>query len=402
MALDFKKLNAGISAGKLLEPRKIFTTLNRDPRFKRPSDEQADVLDAWFKRRAKSDNTIKMNTGSGKTLVGLLTLQSCLNENVAPAVYVTPDNYLAQQVIKEAVDLGITVTQDEKDPAFLAGRAILVVNIYKLVNGRSVFGVGKEGTKIPIGAIVIDDAHACLATVADQFSFKLSAGHAVYDGLFAIFRDELERQSPVGVLDLEAEDPQSIMLVPFWAWNGHQKQIVKLLHEHRKDEDIKWSWPLLSDVIPLCQCVFGGGKLEISPRFLPIDAIPAFTGAARRIYMTATLADDGILISHFQADANEVTKPIKPQGGGDIGDRMILAPQEINPDITVDQIKNLAAKIAKKRNVAVIVPSAKRAEYWKDVANQTLDRNVPIRLTQTPTTYRLTGAQHRRCLIGRS
>jgi len=375
MVLDFGKLQTGLAANKQLDPRKVFTTLNRAARFKRPSDEQADVLDAWFKRRARRNNTIKMNTGSGKTLVGLLALQSSLNEGLAPAVYISPDTYLAEQVIAEAADLGVATTQDEKDPAFVSGRAILVVNVYKLVNGRSVFGVGKQGIKIPISAIVIDDAHACLTTVADQFSLKLKAGHPVYDALLALFRDELQQQSPPGVLDVEAQDPHSIMLVPFWAWKDRQTEVVKLLHAHREDDAVKWPWPLLQEVLPLCQCIFGGGRLEIAPRLLPIDTIPAFTGAARRIYMTATLADDGVLISHFQADPNEVTDPIRPKGGGDIGDRMILAPQEVNPDITVGEIKALAAEIAETRNVAVIVPSAKRAEYWADVADQTLDRN---------------------------
>ena len=34
--------------------------------------------------------------------------------------------------------------------------------------------------------------------------------------------------------------------------------------------------------------------------------------------MTATLADDTILVSHFQADAAEVAKPIRPKGGGEL------------------------------------------------------------------------------------
>lgn len=49
--LDFGKLNAAGSA-KQTDPRKIFTTLKRDARFKRPLDEQADVLDGWYSRRA--------------------------------------------------------------------------------------------------------------------------------------------------------------------------------------------------------------------------------------------------------------------------------------------------------------------------------------------------------------
>ena len=42
-----------------------------------------------------------MNTGSGKTVVGLLILKSCLNEEKGPAVYVVPDSYLVKQVIRK-------------------------------------------------------------------------------------------------------------------------------------------------------------------------------------------------------------------------------------------------------------------------------------------------------------
>ena len=69
MALDIKKLGGGPRGGaKLIEPRKIFTTLVRDVRFRRPSDEQGEVLDQWFAQRNRADDTIKMNTGAGKTL----------------------------------------------------------------------------------------------------------------------------------------------------------------------------------------------------------------------------------------------------------------------------------------------------------------------------------------------
>ena len=373
MALDFGKLNAG-TAVKQTDPRKIFTTLKRDARFKRPLDEQADVLDAWYARRTARDLTIKMNTGGGKTVVGLLCLQGSLNENIKPAVYITPDNFLVTQVLAEAAALGIAATDDEKNLDFLAGRSILVANVYKLINGRSVFGVGEK--KIPIGCIVIDDAHACLGVVHDQFSMKSTAGNPVYDGLLALFEEDLKAQSPVGLLDIKAQDPTSIMSVPYWAWQSHQDDVVSLLHAQKNSKELEWNWPLLNECIPLCSCVFGGGKLEISPRLIPIDRIPAFANAQRRIYMTATLADDTILVSHFQADATEITKPIRPKGGGDIGDRMILAPQEINPDYTVDEIKTLVSDIARDRNVVVIVPSKQRGDFWKEVANQVLDKDT--------------------------
>jgi hypothetical protein len=373
MALNYKKLQSGISGQKQTDPRKIFTTLKRDTsKFKRPSDEQADVLDLWYAKRDRADNTLKMNTGSGKTVVGLLCLQSSLNEGVGPAVYVAPDKYLVKQVVAEAASLGVTVTENENDPGFIAGTAILVINIKKLVNGRSVFGVGRAGTKISIGSLVIDDAHACLATVAEQFRIRLSSTHKAYGPLLELFKSDLASQSASGYLDIEAQDPRTAMAVPYWAWKDKQDEVLRILHPYREDESLGWPWRLVEDVLSLSQCAFGGGHLEIAPRFIPIDNIPAFTGAKRRIYMTATLADDGILVSHFQADPKEVADPIRPKGGGDIGDRMILAPQEINPKITTDEIKALLSHVAQSLNVAVIVPSKKRAEFWSDVAHQTL------------------------------
>ncbi len=375
MPLDFNRIKAGSASKKQTDPRKIFTTLKRDSRFKRPSDEQGDVLDGWFGARHQADVTLKMNTGSGKTIVGLLCLQSSLNEGKGPAVYVVPDNFLVNQVLSEAEALGVKATDDPQDADFLAGAAILVINIFRLINGRSVFGVGLGAAKIRLGSIVVDDAHACLATTTDQFRIRLSSEHPVYAPLLDLFEEDLDQQSNSTLLDVKASDPTAVMLVPYWAWVNKQKKAIAILHPHRKDKDLQWPWPLISDVLPLCQVAFGGGVLEIAPRFLPIDIISAFTEAERRIYMTATLADDGILVSHFQADPTQVLNPIRPKNGGDIGDRMILAPQEINPKITVDEIKALAARKAKTVNVCVIVPSNERSKYWSDIADQILTKD---------------------------
>jgi hypothetical protein len=239
MVLNFDKLNAG-TASKQIDPRKIFTTLRRDTRFRRPLDEQSDVLDAWFTRRAARDLTLKMNTGGGKTVVGLLCLQSSLNENIKPAVYITPDSFLVAQVLAEAGSLGIAATDDEKDPDFIAGRAILVANVHKLFNGRSVFGVGER--KIPIGCIVIDDAHACLGVVHDQFCIKSKVGSTVYDGLLEVFEEDLKTQSPSGLLDVKAQDASVVMTVPYWAWQDHEDEVLTLLHAHRSSKELEWNW----------------------------------------------------------------------------------------------------------------------------------------------------------------
>lgn len=107
MASLLSKLS-GASKPAPVEPREIFMTLpQKDKRYEYPRDVQSDVWKKWFEVRENKNTIIKMNTGSGKTVVALMILQSCLNEGKGPAVYIVPDNYLVSQVCEEAKRLGI-------------------------------------------------------------------------------------------------------------------------------------------------------------------------------------------------------------------------------------------------------------------------------------------------------
>lgn len=369
MPVDFTRLGTTASADTVIQPRDVFSVLPaKAAKYQYPRDVQTEVWAAWFAQRDQRDTVIKMNTGSGKTVVGLLILKSCLNEKRGPAVYVTPDKYLTSQVLDEAKSLGISTATDPSDPSYVRGDAILVINIYKLINGRSVFGVRDEGIKVRIGSILVDDVHACLATTEAQFTLRIGRSSPVYDELLALFRDDLAEQSPTGILDIEAEDPTKLLLVPFWAWRKKIDEVGRIIHKRRDDDDLMFVWPLLSDVLALCQCVIGGDSLEISPRCLPIDAIPSFAAAQRRIFTSATLADDSVLVTHFDVAADAAANPITPSNANDVGDRLILVPQELNPDIDDEAINGLVADFAKEYNVVVIVPSFTRAEFWKDAA----------------------------------
>lgn len=385
MAFDFSSLGSANSADTVLEPREIFTVLtNKDPKYQYPRDVQAEVWTRWFERRNEKDIVVRMNTGSGKTVVGLLILKSCLNEEKGPAVYVAPDQYLVKQVLDEASELGIEVTDSKDAPRFLRGKAILVTTIRTLVNGRSVFGVGDAGIRIEIGSVLIDDAHACLETTESQFTLKLDGG--AHTKLLALFRDDLAQQSEPALVELEQARPGRNMLVPYWAWINKSSEVISILNEvtlpikngvddpytQQERDGLGFNYPLIKEVLKHCRCVFGEGEAEISPRVLPISVIPSFAEARRRIVMSATLGDDGILISHFDLNPNALTQAITPQTANDIGDRLILVPQAINPEITDEMLKAMLKEFAKKKNVVVIVPSNFRANFWGDVANETL------------------------------
>ncbi len=369
MPLDFEKIISGSTVDSILPPREIYSALpNKYPRFRYLHDVQAEVLGQWYDRRDTKDLVIKMNTGSGKTLVGLLILKSGMNEKRLPALYVAADTYLVTQVTKEASDLGIKTTDDPADPSYIKGDSICVINIYKLINGKSVFGVGDEGVKIEIGSIVIDDAHACLSSMEDQFTLKIDASMPGYKELLKLFSDSLRQQSEMGFLEIQSQDPLKNMLVPFWSWINQNREVAEILYKVKDDPSIKFKWPLIKNILPFCRCVFGGNEIEITPRCLPINTIPSFTNAKRRIYMTATLYDDSILVTNFNACPESVKNTITPEDANDIGDRMILIPQEINTSITDDDIKDFLKKLAAQYNIVVIVPSAYRSTFWQDVA----------------------------------
>jgi len=354
----------------VIHPREIFFTLTRESNFTFPRDIQTEVMNRWFEKRNDKDNVIKLNVGSGKTLVGLLLLQSSINEGKGPALYVAPDKQLSQQVMQEASALGIEVTDDPRDPDYAAGEKICVINVYKLFNGKSVFGVG--ASKINIGTLVIDDAHACVSTITEQFRISLINTHPAYHKILSALSEDLRGYSEARFLDIEASDPRAHMEVPFWSWDSHQTQILKALHEHRNDEEVQFTYPLVKDILKQCRCVIGGQSLEIEPHFPATDLIQSFRRAERRIYMTATLADDSVITTHFCANPNTLGLPIVPASSQSMGERMILMPQELNSDLTTVEVQNLLVKLAKKVNVVVIVPSEAAVAFWKNVADQVL------------------------------
>jgi len=376
MIINFDKLGTSNIVDTALNPREIFNAMpkNDETKFQYPRDVQSQVWSKWYERKRSKDLVIKMNTGSGKTVIGLLILKSCINESVVPAIYIVPDNYLVKQVLGEAQSLGIEVTDNPNSARFLRGKSILVTNIHKLINGRSIFGVGDEGAKISIGSIVLDDVHACLNTTEDQFTININSTCQAYKDIFNLFKESLYNQSETKAIELENSEYDANMLVPFWDWQSKISELSNILIANKGLDNIKFSWPLIKEYLHLCRCVIGGEGIEISPHCLPINVIPSFIDAKRRIFMTATLTDDSILSSHFDLSEESIIKVIVPDNAGDIGDRMIIVPQELNTEITDDDLKLYFKSLSKNKNVVIIVPSDYRLNFWRDVSDLILKK----------------------------
>lgn len=388
MIIDFSRLTSTTDKA-LLEPRDIFMSLpNKRSSYGYPRDVQTDVWKQWYAKRNDKNCIIKMNTGSGKTVVGLMILQSCLNEGKGPAVYVVPDNYLVQQVCDEAATLGIKYACDkfdkngariekgEEDYFFTTKNAILVTNIHKLVNGKSIFGMRAEGN-VQIGSIVIDDVHACLDTIEQQYTVRIEAAHPLYSVIVGIFaKHQYLKESQEFYEIVKCRDAGINKLIPFWIWQEDCEEIRRLLMQPEyKDEDIRlFHYPLLSDVWKSCNCVISASGIEITPKSIPISKITSFENADRRIFMSATLADDSIFVSAMGLGEKDVTNIITPEKANDVGDKLILFPKHLNAQIDDVSIRQILSEQAKKYNVVVITPSFERAEFWQEL------KEIPIQV----------------------
>ena len=365
--MDFERLLNDAEAAPPTAPRDLYEQLPRKAQgYGYLRDVQAQILTEWDTKRDQRDIVIKVNTGGGKTIDGLVILQSYLNEGISPALYVAPDKYLVAQVVAEAQHLGIATVTDVEASRYLAGEAIAVVNAAKLFNGTSVFSENREaGNRVPIGAVVIDDAHSTMATLRSQLSVKLSRGTDGFERLLKLFSDEMKIQSPDASLDIEQDIGGGIARVPFWAVKNHIEQVREILRANAQHEELKYSLPGIRDVLQLCRIVFTRSAVTIVPPCPPVGRISSFANAKRRVFLTATLADDGQLVTDFDADPESVRTPIHPLTAGDIGERMILAPEEINPDIQGTEIRAAVFELSKHHNVLVIVPSDWAEQLWE-------------------------------------
>lgn len=376
-----------------IKPREIFMTLpQKDKQYEYPRDVQTEVWDKWFEVRNNKNNVIKMNTGSGKTVVGLMILQSCLNEGNGPAVYVVPDNFLASQVCNAAKKLGISAVTDRDDYLYTEKRAILVMPIQALVNARSVFGMRRYGN-YPIGSVLMDDVHACFDRISTQYSIKIPNTHDLYREIIALFDESwkaYDNNSYEKIVTIQ--DPLRSMLIPFWMWQGKSDDVYKLLAQYENDDEtnhcVFFHLALLADCFKACNCVITANSIEITPYGIPISEIQSFENAKRRIFMSATLSDDSVFSSAIGLHESDIPTIITPNSANDIGDRLILFPRHLNNQITDEQIKAKVLSISERYNVVIIVPSTERAKFWDSTGNRTVTKETIISaVDQLKSTY---------------
>ena len=386
--VDFNRLRRGPATPPSADPFEVFRRLPRSGSVNDLWQSQAEVLREWNTRRGERDLIIKLNTGGGKTLIGLLIVQSVMNETRGSGLYLCPNRQLVTQTLAKSQEYGIPAVayetgSGELSDRFLNGQSILIATYQALFNGRSRFGI-RYGTRdiVRPNVILLDDAHIASSVIRDQFTIIVDARkhREAYSWMTTVFRREFEEQGRLGTFDdIVSGRDLGVLEVPYWAWIANVNQVRQHLADLENQGEFVFEWPLLRDNFDKCHALISSREFVITPLYPLLHLFPSFSECERRVYMSATLSDDSSLVRTFDASAESVKHPITTTSLAGVGERMILVPSLTAIETqTAEAVAREVIKTVKTSGVVILVPSEASAKTWSDVAEMAVGEDVAL------------------------
>ncbi|MEN6458203.1 MAG: DEAD/DEAH box helicase family protein [Thermoguttaceae bacterium] len=345
---------------KPTDPLEIFNKLTLRGSIENIWEPQAEALRAWHRVRNASDVVVQMNTGGGKTLVGLITAQSLLNELNRRILYVVPNNQLVEQTLAKAAELGLQPAtrykgQWRNQEAFQSAETFCITNYAAVFTGYSTF-CDKD-----IGGLIFDDAHVAEGTIRDQFTLRIAPKTDLFNAIITLYRPHFVNALGASKLeDISKGNPTVLLFVPMFIVWKHAQELRKILIDGGVDADgasTRFVWDHLGDHLAHCCVLISGNGIEIGPPVIPLHTLPYFSPNVRRVYLTATLPSEASFARTFGLHKPEIVRP-----GGKSGDAQRLF---IFTSGTTDQEQRKSAlELVAGRKACVISPSATKAEQW--------------------------------------
>lgn len=364
--MDFSKLGSKKRAPAPTDPIKIFETLpSLSGTFNDLWRGQDKALSEWHQARGRQDVLVSLNTGAGKTIVGLLIAQSLVNEGLPNVLYVCSTIDLVRQTAEEAkrigIDHAIRVRKGFSNDLFEIGKAFCITTYAALFNGHSAL----RNRHFP-GAIIFDDAHVAESLLRDSFTLRIDAGEQpeLFNEIADMFNPHFRELGMAGRFR-DATDPtrqNTTFVAPNGLYERGERLIEILLRHGIKDHDrLTYPFAWLEDHVHACAAIFTRGAFELAPPFLPSLALDIFQQRVRRIYLSATLQSQTDFIRAF-GRLPDVT--ITPSNDAGNGERLIVSGQEMTGGFGPD----FAAGLVEDHKVVIAVPDYERAKRWADVA----------------------------------
>ncbi|WP_286797327.1 DEAD/DEAH box helicase family protein, partial [Psychrobacter sp. UBA6291] len=371
--VDFNKRLNKKEIIKKTDPIEIYESLDRRSIAGPLRPAQSRILSEWYtNRKDEKDLIIKLHTGEGKTLIGLIALQSKVNSNEGPCLYICPNKYLVEQVKNDADKFGISycsIGQDNTLPnEFLDGRKILITYVQKAFNGKTIFGL--DNNFVPIKNIILDDSHACIESIRNTFAININSERPAYKELLQLFKDSLAEQGEGTFLEIESGEYNSFLQIPYWSWIEKSDEVLNILSSYRNEREVIFSWPFIKNNIKNCQAFISGNSLEISPIHIPIERFSFFHNANQRILMSATTQDDSFFIKGLGFNSQAIERPLDNPEQIWSGEKMMIIPSLIDESLDrADVINKLAKPFDKSFGVVSLVPSFDKSKIYNSLGS---------------------------------
>ena len=343
-----------------IEPIELFESLTLRGSIENIWEPQAEALKQWTAKRESNDVVIQMNTGGGKTLVGLLIAQSLVNETLEQVMYVCANNQLVEQTIFKAKECGLDPASRYKTSwhnreNYDSGKTFCITNYAAVFHGFSPF---KSDS---IKAIIFDDAHVAENNLRENYTLNFAYGTDTYKELSAVFKSYFEKSnSKESFEEVVGGDFRIVLFVPtFYTWE--QSDVIKKImvkNNVEEADETKYVWEHLKLNLKHCCFFISGKSIQVSPSVIPLANSPFFKNSVRRIYLTATMPTPASFIRTFG-----ISNPtlISPRGKSGDAQRLFI----FLPGKDEEEQKAEALKLVSNHKCCVISPSVPRLKEWQ-------------------------------------
>jgi Rad3-related DNA helicase len=315
-------------------PALLFRDLRKDASIKFLWGHQEKLLDQYKASHLDTPNlAIELPTGSGKTLVGLLIGEYRRRVRGERVLFLCPNRQLCAQVEAQARKYGVPVSllvgkQKDYDPAAFAryqeAKAIAISTYSGLFN---------TNPRIDDPELIIcDDAHAADSFVGSLWTLKVSRrDHTkVYEALYTSLKDAIPEWLHHTIENYEGNpaDKSGVDLISPIAAADYFDAMKEAVGSVVGETDLKYSWGMIHDNLEACQFYVTSDAFEIRPVVPPTLTHQPFARAKQRVYMSATLGENGDIERSF--GVKNIARIPLPEGWDKrgTGRRLILFPNK--------------------------------------------------------------------------